>query len=58
MATRIVVKNPSGNAVYYTNSIADAERFIRNHEVNGLKGFKLDIEQGEMTFTGWKKFIK
>lgn len=44
MATRVVVKNPSGAVVYYTNSIADAERFIRNHEMNGLKGFKLDVE--------------
>lgn len=41
---RIVVKNPQGATVYYTNSIADAERFIRNHEINGLHGFKFDIE--------------
>ena len=41
---RIVVKNPQGATVYYTNSISDAERFIRNHEVNGMKGFRMDFE--------------
>lgn len=41
---RIVVKNPQGMTVYYTNSISDAERFIRQHEVNGLKGFTFDFE--------------
>ena len=41
---RIIVKNPSGATVYSTNSIADAERFIKNHEINGLSGFTLDFE--------------
>lgn len=40
---KVAVKNPSGQVVYTTSSIEDAERFIQNHEVNGLKGFHLDF---------------
>lgn len=45
MQQRIVVKNPSGMVVYQTNSLNDAREFIINHEREGLKGFKLDIEK-------------
>lgn len=43
MNQKIVVKNPSGIVVYSTTTITDAERFIRNHEMNGLKGFTIDF---------------
>lgn len=44
MQQRIIVKNPQGAIVYSTNSLADAERVIRNHEINGLPGFHFDFE--------------
>ena len=45
MMQRIIVKNPAGATLYYTYSITDAKRYIRNHEISeGLSGLTFDIE--------------
>lgn len=55
MTTRIVVKNSKGQTRFYATSISEAENFIRRQKVVGENDLHMDIESGEMTFTGFKK---
>lgn len=44
---RIIVKNSSGATIYYADSISDANRYIIQHEVQGLTGLTMEIEDFE-----------